>query len=125
MKKSEWQKLWDSGVDVSISFDAPMPAVNFASFPEDVTAALTEGTYFGLHFADDIQAFNAEFELCMYDHTVVDMDRIQRYKDSHGATTVYAVIMRPNGRFPVLEIDNGAEYRSIPGPCAWIRKINL
>ena len=113
MTREEFQSGWEKGKEVKSSFEAEIPTPNFSSFPEAVTAEHTDGVFYGVHFAfSPVSEFRADYETCMFSlDTVGD---IERRKQSHGEH-VYLVKMFGDEVFPVFEVENGQEYRTLAG----------
>lgn len=122
MTQDRFNQLWKKGIAIESSFDAPMPDRNFQSFPEAVTGEHESGKFYGVHFSwSPISEFRADYTTCMFPLDVVG--DIERRKGSHG-NHVYLVVMYGDERFPVLEVENGNEYRTLAGLCDF-RKVEI
>ena len=129
MTQQQFEQLWKNGTPVDSSMNVDMPAVNFSSFPEDVTDVKTSGVYFGIHFAfDNIQEFYDDYLMCMFAVDSVENERIniQRRKDSHGEHVyLIKVVADDDSHYGnVLEVEHGNEYRAWTCNCI-IRKVSI
>ena len=90
---------------------------NFSSFPEEITGHVYEGVVFGYHLSfEKIEEFNSAHPVCVFQ--LDDHLPVSRRAESHGSH-LYLVKMYPdaNDRYPIHEVENGAEYRQLASLC--------
>lgn len=120
MTRQEFESKWNEGRPVNVTMNCDQPDRNFQTFPEDVTGEHESGEFYGVHFSfEDREEFYADYTTCVFPLDVVG--DLGRRKQSHGEN-VYLVKMEGDEKFPVLEVENGNEYRAKTF-CCKIRKI--